>query len=230
MITVSGTGDARVVAGGIFRALVTTAGGLGVGIAGLAAHALLSRARGRTLGDARGTRRRALRVRASPGRDRPVRARSGRDGGRMKFRAATRDDEWDAAGAAARRRVPAPDLLRRDDVLRREPSPARSPRSELGGARRGIGPSDRDRRSRRPRRRGRADRSRGVGAAPGRGACGRACDRDPGRPHDRTRSLRRRTRSRTGDRNRGDRDRGGCGRDRRRSPRPAESPGSPAEN
>lgn len=43
MITVSGTGDARVVAGGIFRALVTTAGGLGVGIAGLAAHALLSR-------------------------------------------------------------------------------------------------------------------------------------------------------------------------------------------
>lgn len=43
MITISGTGDARVVAGGIFRALVTTAGGLGVGIAGLAAHALLSR-------------------------------------------------------------------------------------------------------------------------------------------------------------------------------------------
>jgi len=43
MITVSGTGDARVVAGGIFRALVTTAGGLEVGIAGLAAHALLSR-------------------------------------------------------------------------------------------------------------------------------------------------------------------------------------------
>jgi biopolymer transport protein ExbB len=43
MITVSGTGDARVVAGGIFRALITTAAGLGVGITGLAAHALLSR-------------------------------------------------------------------------------------------------------------------------------------------------------------------------------------------
>lgn len=38
-----GTGDARVVASGIFRALVTTAGGLGIGIGALGAHALLRR-------------------------------------------------------------------------------------------------------------------------------------------------------------------------------------------
>ena len=43
MIAISGTGDARVVAGGIFRALVTTAAGLGIGISALGAHALLAR-------------------------------------------------------------------------------------------------------------------------------------------------------------------------------------------
>jgi biopolymer transport protein ExbB len=43
MITRSGTGDARIVAGGIFRALITTAAGLGVGITALSAHALLNR-------------------------------------------------------------------------------------------------------------------------------------------------------------------------------------------
>jgi len=43
LIAAAGVGDARIVAGGIFRALVTTAAGLGVGIAALAAHALLSR-------------------------------------------------------------------------------------------------------------------------------------------------------------------------------------------
>jgi len=43
MIAAVGTGDARVVARGIFRALVTTAAGLGVGIASLAAHAALRR-------------------------------------------------------------------------------------------------------------------------------------------------------------------------------------------
>jgi biopolymer transport protein ExbB len=43
MITQSGTGDARVVAGGIFRALITTAAGLTVGITSLSAHALFAR-------------------------------------------------------------------------------------------------------------------------------------------------------------------------------------------
>jgi len=43
VITAAGVGDARLVAGGIFRALVTTAAGLGVGIAALTAHAFLSR-------------------------------------------------------------------------------------------------------------------------------------------------------------------------------------------
>jgi len=43
LIAAAGTGDARVVAGGIFRALVTTAAGLGVGIGALAAHALFNR-------------------------------------------------------------------------------------------------------------------------------------------------------------------------------------------
>ena len=43
LIAASGTGDARVVAGGIFRALVTTAAGLGVGISALAAHSLFNR-------------------------------------------------------------------------------------------------------------------------------------------------------------------------------------------
>ncbi len=43
LIAAAGTGDARVVAGGIFRALITTAAGLGVGIGALAAHALFNR-------------------------------------------------------------------------------------------------------------------------------------------------------------------------------------------
>ncbi len=43
MIAAAGVGDARIVAGGIFRALVTTAAGLGVGIAALSAHAFLAR-------------------------------------------------------------------------------------------------------------------------------------------------------------------------------------------
>lgn len=43
VIAQSGTGDARIVASGIFRALVTTATGLGIGIVALAAHALFSR-------------------------------------------------------------------------------------------------------------------------------------------------------------------------------------------
>ncbi|HPG25736.1 MAG TPA: MotA/TolQ/ExbB proton channel family protein [Myxococcota bacterium] len=42
-IALEGTGDARIVAGGIFRALVTTAAGLGIGVVALGAHALLSR-------------------------------------------------------------------------------------------------------------------------------------------------------------------------------------------
>jgi len=43
VIAAVGTGDARVVARGIFQALVTTAAGLGVGIGALAAHAALRR-------------------------------------------------------------------------------------------------------------------------------------------------------------------------------------------
>jgi len=43
VIARSGTGDARIVAGGIFRALVTTAAGLTIGIAALGAHAVFSR-------------------------------------------------------------------------------------------------------------------------------------------------------------------------------------------
>ena len=43
LIAGAGTGDAKVVASGIFRALVTTAAGLGVGIVALALHALFSR-------------------------------------------------------------------------------------------------------------------------------------------------------------------------------------------
>jgi biopolymer transport protein ExbB len=43
VIAQSGTGDARIVASGIFRALVTTAAGLGLGILALAAHALFAR-------------------------------------------------------------------------------------------------------------------------------------------------------------------------------------------
>lgn len=43
LIAAAGVGDARVVAGGIFRALVTTAAGLGTGIGALSAHAFLSR-------------------------------------------------------------------------------------------------------------------------------------------------------------------------------------------
>jgi len=43
LIAEVGTGDARVVARGIFEALVTTAAGLSVGIAALACHALLRR-------------------------------------------------------------------------------------------------------------------------------------------------------------------------------------------
>jgi biopolymer transport protein ExbB len=42
-IAASGSSDVSLVAGGIFRALVTTAGGLGVGITALGAHAFLSR-------------------------------------------------------------------------------------------------------------------------------------------------------------------------------------------
>ena len=43
LIAGAGTGDAKVVASGIFRALVTTAAGLGVGIVALALHAVFSR-------------------------------------------------------------------------------------------------------------------------------------------------------------------------------------------
>lgn len=43
LIAGAGTGDAKVVASGIFRALVTTAAGLGIGIVALALHALLGR-------------------------------------------------------------------------------------------------------------------------------------------------------------------------------------------
>ena len=43
MIATTGTSDAGVVAGGIFRALVTTAGGLSVGIVALAIHTALRR-------------------------------------------------------------------------------------------------------------------------------------------------------------------------------------------
>ena len=43
MIAAQGSGDAAVVAGGIFRALVTTAAGLSVGISALALHALFRR-------------------------------------------------------------------------------------------------------------------------------------------------------------------------------------------
>jgi biopolymer transport protein ExbB len=43
VIAQSGTGDARIVAGGIFRALVTTAAGLTIGIGALGAHALFNR-------------------------------------------------------------------------------------------------------------------------------------------------------------------------------------------
>lgn len=43
VIAQSGTGDARIVAGGIFRALVTTAAGLSIGIVALAAHAVFAR-------------------------------------------------------------------------------------------------------------------------------------------------------------------------------------------
>jgi len=43
LIAQTGTGDARVVAGGIFQALVTTAAGLMVGITAIAAHSFLRR-------------------------------------------------------------------------------------------------------------------------------------------------------------------------------------------
>jgi biopolymer transport protein ExbB len=43
LITITGTGDARVVAGGIFTALVTTAFGLMVGIAAISIHSYLRR-------------------------------------------------------------------------------------------------------------------------------------------------------------------------------------------
>ena len=43
LIAQTGTGDARVVAGGIFQALVTTAAGLGVGIFAVAMHSYLRR-------------------------------------------------------------------------------------------------------------------------------------------------------------------------------------------
>lgn len=43
VIAQSGTGDARIVAGGIFRALVTTAAGLTIGIFALGCHAILNR-------------------------------------------------------------------------------------------------------------------------------------------------------------------------------------------
>ncbi len=43
LIAKTGTGDARVVAGGIFQALVTTAAGLMVGIAAIGAHSFLRR-------------------------------------------------------------------------------------------------------------------------------------------------------------------------------------------
>ena len=43
LIAGTGTGDAKVVASGIFRALVTTAAGLGVGIMALALHAMFTR-------------------------------------------------------------------------------------------------------------------------------------------------------------------------------------------
>ena len=43
LIAGTGTGDAKVVASGIFRALVTTAAGLGVGIVALALHAVFGR-------------------------------------------------------------------------------------------------------------------------------------------------------------------------------------------
>ena len=43
LIAKTGTGDARVVAGGIFQALVTTAAGLMVGIFAIASHSFLRR-------------------------------------------------------------------------------------------------------------------------------------------------------------------------------------------
>ena len=43
LIAKTGTGDARVVAGGIFQALVTTAAGLMVGLVAIGAHSLLRR-------------------------------------------------------------------------------------------------------------------------------------------------------------------------------------------
>jgi biopolymer transport protein ExbB len=43
LISRTGTGDARVVAGGIFQALVTTAAGLGIGVFATSVHALLRR-------------------------------------------------------------------------------------------------------------------------------------------------------------------------------------------
>ena len=43
LIAKTGTGDARVVAGGIFQALITTAGGLMVGISAIGAHSYLRR-------------------------------------------------------------------------------------------------------------------------------------------------------------------------------------------
>jgi biopolymer transport protein ExbB len=43
LIAAAGVGDARIVAGGIFRALITTAAGLVVGIGAVTAHAFLAR-------------------------------------------------------------------------------------------------------------------------------------------------------------------------------------------
>jgi len=51
LIAVAGTGDARIVARGIFQALVTTAAGLSVGITALAIHACLRRRVESLLGD-----------------------------------------------------------------------------------------------------------------------------------------------------------------------------------